>query len=78
MRRGRLPALLTGRGWMARVLHTVLHSAASALIASGTHIKVVQELLGHSTNAMTLDAYAISLQCCSARRLSGLGEAFPW
>jgi integrase len=28
-------------------LHTLRHSAASALIASGAHLKVVQELLGH-------------------------------
>jgi integrase len=59
-------------------LHTLRHSAASALIASGTHIKVVQELLGHSTYAVTADTYAhiaVEQQRQAAERL---GEAFPW
>ena len=36
-------------------LHTLRHSAASALIASGAHIKVVQEMLGHSSYGITAD-----------------------
>jgi integrase len=43
-------AELTGAG-----LHTLRHSAASALIASGTHMKVVQELLRHKSYAITAD-----------------------
>jgi integrase len=64
---------LTGVG-----LHTLRHSAASALIASGAHIKVVQELLGHSSYGITADIYshvAIEQQREAAQRL---GEAFPW
>jgi integrase len=59
-------------------LHTLRHSAASALIASGAHIKVVQELLGHSSYGITADIYshvAIEQQREAAERL---GEAFPW
>jgi integrase len=59
-------------------LHTLRHSAASALIASGAHLKVVQEMLGHSSYGITADVYAhvaIEQQREAAARL---GEAFPW
>jgi integrase len=59
-------------------LHTLRHSAASALIASGAHLKVVQELLGHSSYSITADVYAhvaVEQQREAAERL---GEAFRW
>ena len=59
-------------------LHTLRHSAASALIASGTHLRVIQELLGHSSYGITADIYshvAVEQQREAAERL---GEAFPW
>jgi integrase len=59
-------------------LHTLRHSAASALIASGAHLKVVQEMLGHSSYGITADVYAhvnVQQQREAAARL---GEAFPW
>lgn len=59
-------------------LHTLRHSAASALIASGAHIRVVQELLGHSSYGITADIYshvAVEQQREAAARL---GEAFQW
>jgi hypothetical protein len=34
------------------------HTAATLLLASGTNPKLVQELLGHSTIALTLDVYS--------------------
>jgi len=59
-------------------LHTLRHSAASALIASGAHLKVVQEMLGHSSYAITADIYshvAMEQQREAAQRL---GEVFQW
>ena len=59
-------------------LHTLRHSAASALIASGAHLKVVQKMLGHSSYGITADIYshvAMEQQREAAERL---GEAFPW
>jgi integrase len=59
-------------------IHTLRHSTASALIASGAHIKVVQEILGHSTYGITADIYshvAVEQQREAAERL---GEAFRW
>jgi integrase len=65
-------------GLAEATLHTLRHSTASALIRSGTHMKVVQELLGHSSYAFTADIYshvAIEQQREAADRL---GEAFTW
>lgn len=38
--------------------HDLRHSAATILFSWGTHPKVVQEILGHSQIAMTLDVYS--------------------
>ena len=38
--------------------HDLRHSAATILLVAGVHPKVVQERLGHSTIAMTLDVYS--------------------
>jgi len=38
--------------------HDLRHTAATLLLETGTHPKVVQDLLGHSTIAMTLDLYS--------------------
>jgi site-specific recombinase XerD len=48
------------------------------LIRSGAHIKIVQELLGHSSYGITADIYShvdVEQQREAAERL---GEAFPW
>jgi hypothetical protein len=37
--------------------HQLRHTAASLAIASGTDVKVVQQMLGHSSATMTLDTY---------------------
>jgi integrase len=39
-------------------LHALRHFYASALIAHGESVKVVQKRLGHSSAAVTLDIYA--------------------
>lgn len=39
-------------------VHDLRHTTASILLASSTHPKVVQELLGHRTVALTLDIYS--------------------
>jgi integrase len=47
--------------------HDLRHTCATLLLTQGVHPKVVQELLGHSTIAMTLDTYS--------HVLPSLGEA---
>jgi integrase len=39
-------------------LHDLRHTCATLLLSQGTHPKLVQELLGHATTAMTLDTYS--------------------
>jgi integrase len=38
--------------------HDLRHSAATILLVVGAHPKVVQERLGHSTMAMTMDSFS--------------------
>jgi integrase len=39
-------------------LHDLRHTCATLLLSRGVHPKLVQELLGHATVAMTLDRYS--------------------
>jgi integrase len=56
---GRDLRLLLERAGLPRIrFHDLRHTAATLLLASGTHPKMVQELLGHSTIALTLDVYS--------------------
>jgi integrase len=55
--------------------HSCRHFTATALLASGTHPKVVQELLGHSQISLTLDTYSHvipSLQYEAAEKMDHL------
>jgi integrase len=38
--------------------HDMRHTAATILLAKGVHIKLVLEMLGHSTIVLTLDTYS--------------------
>ena len=38
--------------------HDLRHTCATLLLGRGVHPKLVQELLGHATIAMTLDTYS--------------------
>ena len=38
--------------------HDLRHTAASLAIQAGANVKVVQQMLGHASAAMTLDIYA--------------------
>lgn len=55
--------------------HTLRHTCASLLLAQGVHPKIVQEMLGHSTIAITMDLYSHvtpSLQLEAAQRLDAI------
>jgi hypothetical protein len=45
-------------GRPGRYPHELRHTAASLAIASGADVKVVQQMLGHASAAMTLDQYS--------------------
>jgi integrase len=38
--------------------HELRHTAASLAVSAGANVKVVQQILGHASAAMTLDRYA--------------------
>ncbi|HZU18872.1 MAG TPA: tyrosine-type recombinase/integrase [Candidatus Dormibacteraeota bacterium] len=60
------------RAGLPRVrIHDLRHTAASHLLARGVHPKVVQELLGHSTIALTLDTYSHVLPALHADAVPG-------
>ncbi len=70
-----LKRLLKDAGIGPMRFHDLRHSAATLLLAMGVHVKVVQELLGHSTVAMTLNVYSHvlpTLQQDAMDKLSGL------
>jgi integrase len=51
------------RGGLPRIrFHDLRHSAATLLLAQGVPVKMISELLGHSTTRMTLDVYAHVLE----------------
>ena len=74
VRRSFLPLL--ERAGLPRIrFHDLRHTAATLLLSQGTHPKVVQERLGHSTIAVTLDVYSHilpTMQLEAATKLDGL------
>jgi integrase len=50
--------LLRTAGLPRLTFHGLRHSCASLLLAQGVSAKVIQETLGHSTIATTMDVYA--------------------
>jgi transposase len=59
-----------------RVLHDLRHTCATLLLGRGVHPKLVQELLGHATVAMTLDTYSHYLPSMGDQASGAMGEAF--
>ena len=45
-------------GLLSVRFHDLRHTCATLLLSKGTHVKLVQELLGHATIAVTLDTYS--------------------
>jgi integrase len=54
----RWQALLDRAKVPANPFHSARHSAATLLLSRGVHPKIVSEMLGHSTVAITLDVYS--------------------
>lgn len=62
-------------GISGATLHSLRHTYATRLLEANEHPKVVQELLGHSNIAMTLDTYSHvmpELKKAAAAKLNGL------
>ncbi len=59
-------------------LHALRHSSARFLLAAGTHTKVVQEHLGHSSYAITADIYSHVAPAQAREAADRLDEAIRW
>jgi integrase len=58
LRNSSFKPLLKRAGLPDICLHDLRHTCATLLLSQGTHPKLVQELLGYATIAMTLDTYS--------------------
>ncbi len=56
--------------------HDLRHSAATILLAMKVDLKVIQELLGHSSIVITADIYAHLLPSMQRGAMEKLGEAW--
>jgi integrase len=67
-------ALLKEAGLPDIRFHDLRHSAATLLLAMGIHPKIVQEMLGHSNIAMTMDVYSHVLPVMQQEAIDKLNE----
>ena len=74
----RFEVLAERAGLHGVTLHTLRHSAASFLLAAGTHTKVVQEHLGHSSYAITADIYSHVGPAQQREAADRLDQALRW
>jgi integrase len=58
-------------------VHDLRHTAASYLLSQGVNIKVVQEMLGHSTVSTTLDIYGHTLPGMHKAAAGRMDAMFP-
>jgi integrase len=56
--------------------HDLRHTMASLLIAQGVHPKAIQERLGHSSIATTMDIYGHLMKEHEKEMMAGLDETF--
>jgi len=68
--------LLAEAGLLEIRFHDLRHSMATILLAANVNPKVVQERLGHSTIATTLDIYSHVLPSMQQDVARKLGEMF--
>ena len=55
-------------------VHDLRHTAASLALRNGIHPKVVQEMLGHSAIAITLDIYSHLMPTMQEEAADKMGE----
>jgi integrase len=67
--------LLTRTGLPEIRFHDLRHTCATLLLGRGVHPKLVQELLGHATIAMTLDTYSHYLPSMGDQASGAMGDA---
>jgi integrase len=71
-----LRAAATKAGLPYAGLHTLRHSAASVMLTRGVPLKVVSDILGHSSIAITGDIYGHVSPDVARQAMDTLGDAF--
>jgi integrase len=56
--------------------HDMRHTAASILLSRGVHVKLVSEMLGHSTIVLTLDTYSHVIPAMHADAAAAMDAVF--
>lgn len=56
-------------------IHTLRHSAATAMLEDGVHLRAVSELLGHAGTQITADVYAHLTTTTARKAMDALGDA---
>lgn len=56
-------------------VHTLRHSAATAMLDGGVHLKAVSELLGHAGTQITADVYSHLTTPTARKAMDTLGES---
>lgn len=63
-------------GQLTRIrFHDLRYTFAPVLLSRGTHLKVVQEMLGYSTITQTMDTYSHVLPDMQDEAVSAMGSA---
>lgn len=57
-------------------VHTLRHSAATAMLEAGVHVKAVSDALGHSSSQITLDIYGYTADKVARAAAEGLAASF--
>lgn len=76
LRRRSLAPLLQQAGLPAITFHQLRHTAATILLLKNVNPKVVSEMLGHATIAITLDTYSHVLPNMQHSAVAAMEEAF--
>ncbi|WP_372593413.1 tyrosine-type recombinase/integrase [Actinotalea sp.] len=62
-------------GVTGATVHTLRHSAATAMLEGGVHLKAVSDLLGHSGTQVTAEVYAHLTTPTARKAMDALGES---
>jgi integrase len=76
LRKRSLAPLLERAGLPPMTFHQLRHTAATILLLKNVNPKVVSEVLGHATIAITLDTYSHVLPTMQYSAVAAMEEAF--
>jgi len=72
----RFQRAVASAGLPAIRFHDLRHTAATILLGKGVHVKLVSEMLGHSTIVLTLDTYSHVIPAMHADAAAAMDAVF--